>query len=108
MAANLLSALASAAVLERCANRDASFLRVTPRFLSHAEETGLRLRMNGTASHSTHPAHVLAAALATWDDFHRDPNQGATMLVDLLEARGQLGALRPVFPALEQFTPIAA
>ena len=54
------------------------------------------------------PASTLAYALLAWDGYGADPHQGALVLVDLLEERGQLGALRPVFPLLEQFGTAAA
>ncbi|HUR25521.1 MAG TPA: hypothetical protein VM327_05855 [Candidatus Thermoplasmatota archaeon] len=100
-----LSALAAAGVLERCSGRGRAYLRVTPRFLAHAEDAAARLRLNGRA---TGPAGTLVSALLAWDGFDHDPHQGALVLVDLLEERGQLGALRPVFPLLEQFGSVAA
>jgi hypothetical protein len=100
-----LSALASAGVLERCSGRGRAYLRVTPRFLAHAEDAAARLRLQGRA---TSPAGTLATALLAWDGYDHDPHSGALLLVDLLEERGQLGALRPVFPLLEQFGSVAA
>jgi hypothetical protein len=100
-----LSALATAGVLERCSGRGRAFLRVTPRFLAHAEDAANRLRLQGRA---TGPTSTLATALLGWDGYDHDPHQGALVLVDLLEERGQLGALRPVFPLLEQFGSVAA
>lgn len=104
-APTILSALAAAGVLERPGSRRGAFLRVTPRFLAHAEETSNRLRLLGRAHD---PATVLDAALAAWDDYGHDPHQGAALLVDFLDGRSQLGALQPVFPALEAFVPAAA
>jgi len=103
--ANPLSDLAAAGVLERCSGRGRAFLRVAPRFLAHAEDAAARLRLQGRA---TGPAGTLAFALLGWDGYDSDPHQGALVLVDLLEERGQLGALRPVFPLLEQFGSVAA
>lgn len=104
----LLSAMCSAAVLERTpgrSGRSGTYLRVTPRFLAHAEESSSRLSTNGR---STTPAAALAFALSAWDEYRHDPHSGALLLVDLLEERGQLGLLRPVFPMLEQFAQAAA
>ena len=100
-----LSALAASGVLERCSSRGRAYLRVTPRFLAHAEDAAARLRLHGRA---TGPAGTLTSALLAWDGYTHDPHQGALVLVDLLEERGQLGALRPVFPLLEQFGSVAA
>lgn len=102
---NLLAVLAQAEVLERCHGRGRTFLRVTPRFLAHAEGASARLKLQGR---HTGPAAALASALLSWDGYEHDPHQGALVLVDLLEERGQLGALRPVFPLLEQFGSVAA
>lgn len=102
---NLLAQLTQADVLERCHGRGRTFLRVTPRFLAHAEESAARLKLAGR---HTGPSAALAQALLTWDDFQHDPHQAALVLVDLLEERGQLGSLRPVFPLLEQFGSVAA
>lgn len=101
----LLSALSMAGVLERPSSRRGAFLRVSPRFLDHAEATAARLRQHGRA---TAPANVLQAALASWDDYRHDPQQGALLLEDFLDGRSQFGALQPVFPALEAFAPAAA
>lgn len=103
-ASTLLSALSAAGVLERPGSRRGAFLRVTPRFLDHAEATGARLRLAGRAAS---PASVLHAALAGWDDYRQDPYQGALLLADFLDGHGQFGSLQPVFPALESF-PAAA
>jgi hypothetical protein len=103
-AATLLSALSAAGVLERPSSRRGAFLRVTPRFLDHAERTAARLRLTGRPAQ---PASVLDAALATWDDYRHDPHQGALLLVDFLDGRSQLGGLQPVFPALEAFSAAA-
>lgn len=102
---NPLSALAGAGVLERCSGRGRAYLRVTPRFLAHAEDCAARLRLQGRA---TGPTGTLAFALLAWDGYDHDANQGALVLVDLLEERSQLGALRPVFPLLEQYGSVAA
>jgi hypothetical protein len=106
--ANLLSVLTQADILERCPGRGdtrGTYLRVTPRFLAHAESAAARLKLQGR---HTGPTAALANALLSWDAYEHDPNQGALELVDLLEERGQLGALRPVFPLLEQFGSVAA
>lgn len=102
---NPLSALAGAGVLERCSGRGRAYLRVAPRFLAHAEDCAARLRLQGRSSG---PTGTLASALLGWDGYDHDPHQGALVLVDLLEERGQLGALRPVFPLLEEFATAAA
>lgn len=103
--ATLLSALSAAGVLERPRSRRGAFLRVTHRFLDHAEKTAARLRATG---HAPAPTGFLEAALATWDEYGHDPRQGALLLVDFLDGRGQWGSLQPAFPALEQFIQIAA
>ena len=95
---HLLAALTNAGVLER-AGSPRTTLRVSPRFLSHAESTGARRRL---LPHDTTRA-VLQAALATWDDYAQDTHAGANVLETLLDERGQLGALRPQFPILERF-----
>jgi len=98
-----LSALTDAGVLERTGH-PRSTLRVTPRFLAHAEATAARRRLlahDGTRS-------VLQAALATWDDYAHDARVGADLLERLLDERGQLGSLRPQFPILERFAQAAA
>lgn len=105
MAATLLSALSAAGILERPGSRRGAFLRVTPRFLAHAEAWAGRLHATGR---SAPPAVVLDAALATWDTYHHDPRQGALLLVDFLDGRSQWGGLQPVFPALEAFPSAAA
>lgn len=102
---NLLAQLTQADVLERCHGRGGTYLRVTPRFLAHAESAAARLKLQGR---HTGPTAALAQALLAWDAYTHDPHQGALVLVDLLEERGQLGALRPVFPLLEQFGSVAA
>ena len=102
---NLLAQLTQADVLERCHGRGRTYLRVTPRFLAHAEVQAARLKLQGR---HTGPTTALAQALLTWDAYEHDPQQAALVLVDLLEERGQLGALRPVFPLLEQFGSVAA
>lgn len=101
----LLSALSAAGILERPASRRGAFLRVNPRFLAHAETTAVRLRQQ---SRDATPAAVLQSALGAWDDYHHDPREGAHLLVDFLDGRSQLGALQPVFPALEQFALASA
>lgn len=104
-ASTLLSALSSAGVLERPGSRRGAFLRVTPRFLAHAEATAARLRVSGRPNA---PAAVLDHALSTWDDYRHDPHQGALLLVDFLDGRSQFGSLQPVFPALDAFAQAAA
>ncbi len=94
-APTLLSALAAAGVLERPGSRRGAFLRVTPRFLAHAETHAARLR--GLARPHD-PAAVLDASLATWDGYAGDPRQGAILLVEFLDGHGQFGSLQPVFP----------
>jgi hypothetical protein len=101
----LLSALCGAGILERTSARQGPYLRVTPRFLSHAETTAARLRLQGRPND---PCSTLASALLEWDEYQHDPQQGALVLVDLLDERDQLGSLRPVFPGLEQFVQVAA
>lgn len=102
MAQNLLAALALAGVLQRAPG--ARGLRVTHRFLAHAEGTAGRFRMLGLAGDES---DVLANALSTWDDYRQDPRAGAGLLRDMLADRDQLGSLRPVFPAIESFSAAA-
>ncbi|MEA3203877.1 MAG: hypothetical protein QOI63_1557 [Thermoplasmata archaeon] len=91
-------------VLEQSRGRGASTLRVTPRFLAHAEEAAARLfqeaRFLGVA-------HALETALSTWDGYDHAVRPAALFLVDFLGEREQFGGLRPVFPALEQFAVAA-
>ena len=103
-ASTLLSALSAAGVLERPGSRRGAFLRVTPRFLDHAEAVAARMRHTGQPAA---PAAVLDAALAGWDAYRHDPHQGALLLADFLDGHGQFGSLQPVFPALEAFTAAA-
>ncbi len=102
MAQNLLAALALAGILQRAPG--ARRLRVNPRFLAHAEGTAGRYRTLGLTGDEY---DVLAAALGTWDDFRQDPRAAASMLREMLADRDQLGALRPVFPAIETFSAAA-
>ncbi len=102
MAQNLLASLALAGVLQRAPA--ARGLRVTHRFLAHAEGTAGRFRTLGLTGDE---CDVLAAALSTWDDFRQDPRAGAALLRDMLADRDQLGALRPVFPGLDTFSAAA-
>ncbi len=103
MASNLLARLTVAGAIERTGGRTGTRLRVAPRFLAHAEATVARLQ--GRGQRST-PAVALAAALTTWDEFHGDCRQAADFLLEFMEAHDQMGALRPVFPALERFAPV--
>jgi hypothetical protein len=103
--ATLLSALCAAGVLERTPARGGTYLRVSPRFLAHAEASSSRLRVQGLPAT---PGASLSTALTSWDGFTQDPLAAADLLLEILEARNQLGGLRPVFPMLEQFAPIAA
>lgn len=104
MGSNLLAALAAAGILERTGPGRA-VLRASPRFLAHAEGTAGRLRLQGR---STGAEAALEAALVTWDGYRHSPLAGARFLREFLEERNQLGAVVPVFPALETFTPQAA
>ncbi|MGB0651797.1 MAG: hypothetical protein ACPGQL_01235 [Thermoplasmatota archaeon] len=99
MAGNLLASLTLAGVLQRRGGRSGSRLRVAPRFLDHAERQ---------AATRADPVRALEDALVTWDGYANDVRLGARLLHDLLAERDQLGALRPVFPALESFTTAAA
>lgn len=102
----LLSALSSAGILERPGSRRGAFLRVSPRFLAHAEATAARCRARGMPAT---PGPMLQAALGAWDEYRSDPREGADLLLDFLDGRSQFGALQPVFPALEHFaSPPAA
>jgi hypothetical protein len=98
MAQNLLAALALAGVVER--SNKARTLRVSPRFMAHAEGTAGRLRLLGL---HLQEKDVLHSALSTWDEFHQDAWPAAGFLAQIMTDRDQMGALRPVFPALEAF-----
>ncbi len=104
MADHLLAALSRAGVLERAAVRGRSHLRVSPRFLAHAEEAAARIP---SAPHVRSDS-VLEAALATWDTFQNDVRAGAAFLQEFLGERHQFGHLRPVFPVLESYARAAA
>lgn len=101
---SLLSALTRCGILEQSRRRGAVALRVSPRFLAHAETTAARLfdqaRFLGVA-------HALESALLAWDGSPPDVRQAALLLARFLDEREQFGALRPVFPALEQFAVAA-
>jgi hypothetical protein len=101
---NPMAALTRCGVLEQSRGRGACTLRVSPRFLAHAEETAARLfqqaRFLGVA-------HALETALSAWDGYEHDVRPAAAFLVEFLGEREQFGGLRPVFPVLEQFTAAA-
>src|SRR5438270_12725939 len=101
---NPMSSLTQSGILEQSRGRGACTLRVSPRFLAHAEETAARLfqqaRFLGVA-------HALEAALASWDGYDHAVRPAALFLADFLDNRDQMGNLRPVFPALEQFAVAA-
>jgi hypothetical protein len=105
MTQHILSHLTAAGILERAGGRGNAYLRVTPRFLSHAEGTAGRLRLR-TGHDDEHAA--LETALATWDHHVHNPYQGALFLRDLLLERGQLGRVRSFFPAIEAFAAAGA
>src|ERR1041385_4175923 len=96
---NPMAALTRCGVLEQSRGRGACTLRVSPRFLAHAEETAARLFEQARFLGVT---HALEAALSTWDYGHA-VRPAALFLADFLGEREQFGGLRPVFPALEQF-----
>lgn len=100
MGRTVLSQLADAGVLERRAT-----LRVSRRFLDHAEATDARLRAQGRWMG---PAVSLQAALGTWDDYLHDVRHGALALWEFMAEHHQAGSLQPVFPALEGFAVPAA
>ena len=97
MAGSLLASLAAAGVVERAGPRRA-VLRVTTRFLAHAEGTAGRLRTLGRVDDR---ATVLEVALATWDGYHNAAHGGARILADLLGDREQFGNVFPVFAAMD-------
>jgi hypothetical protein len=101
---NPMAALTQCGVLEQSRGRGACTLRVSPRFLAHAEETAARLFEQARFLGVT---HALEAALAAWDGYGHAVRPAALFLTDFLDERGQFGGLRPVFPALEQFTAAA-
>lgn len=86
----LLTRLALAGIVERAGPRR-SVLRVTPRFLAHAEGTAGRLRMLGLGT----PHNVLQTALETWGDASLAPRRGADYLLELMRDRDQMGTLLP-------------
>lgn len=101
----LLGHLTAAGILERAGGKGAAYLRVTPRFLSHAEGTAGRLRLQ-TGVDDEHAA--LQSALSTWDGYRLNAYQGALFLRDLLEERGQLGTLQRTFMVLDSFAVAGA
>ena len=95
MSRNTMALLAQAGVLERRGG-----LRVSARFLAHAESTASRLRQQGRWFG---PADGLQAALGTWDDYLHDVRQGALVLWEFMADHHQAGGLQPVFPALDAY-----
>jgi hypothetical protein len=99
-----LATLTRCGVLEQSRGRGACTLRVSPRFLAHAEETAARLfeqaRFLGVA-------HALETALSSWDGYDHAVRPAALFLADFLGEREQMGSLCPVFPVLEQFAVAA-
>ena len=96
MPKSLLPALLQSGVLERHGGR----LRVTPRFAAHADATAHRLR---AAGRWTDPASSIEAALGTWDDYLFDVRSGGLALGEFMADHHQVGAVQPVFPAIEAF-----
>lgn len=88
--ANVLASLCAHGVLERPAGRP---LRVSPRFLAHAEGTAGRMRILGMDADA-----ALDAALTEWTGQRDDAARA--VLMELLGRQEQWGALRPVFPAI--------
>lgn len=95
MQRSVLSLLTDAGVIER-----RGVLRVTSRFLAHAEATAERLRSQGRWMG---PADGLQVALGTWDEYMHDVRQASLVLWEFMAQRDQAGRLQPVFPALEGF-----
>lgn len=102
--AHSLAALTRCGVLEQSRGRGACVLRVSPRFLAHAEATAARLSQQGRLMGVQ---HALESALSTWDDTDDDMRPAAGFLADFLGQRDQFGGLRPVFPSLEHFAVAA-
>jgi hypothetical protein len=100
MASSPLSTLTRCGILEHSRGRATAALRVSPRFLSHAETTAARLLQE---ARFLGVAHALEAALSSWDDYPHDVRPAALFLAEFLDGRDQLGALQPVFPVLEGF-----
>ncbi|MEA3144286.1 MAG: hypothetical protein QOG31_1610 [Thermoplasmata archaeon] len=101
---NPMAALTRCGVLEQSRGRGACTLRVSPRFLAHAEATAARLFQQGRFMGV---AHTLETALTAWDGSPPDVRHVAHFLAQFLDEREQMGGLRPVFPALEQFSAAA-
>lgn len=101
MASSLLASLSLAGIIQRAGRHRT--LRVSPRFMAHAEQAATELASRGVQE----PAEVLRSALCTWDEYRHDPDSGARFLLRIMEDREQLGSLRPVFPPLEQFVAAA-
>ncbi len=99
MSSHLLADLARSGVLEYNRSRAGSVLRPSPRFMAHAEQTAGRLGAHASLG----AVAILENALATWDEHGLGLRDAARFLADFLGERDQLGALRPVFPVLEQF-----
>ena len=100
-----LATLVHAGILERAPSRAGSRLRVTPRFLAHAEDAAGRLALHGYAAA---PSLALERAISTWDAAPHDAVREAAFLREFLGDRGQFGALQPVFPAIESYARASA
>jgi hypothetical protein len=97
---NPMALLTRSGILEQSRGRSTLTLRVSPRFLAHAEQTSARLAQQGR---HLGIAHALETALSAWDDYRHDVRPAALFLAEFLNEREQMGGLRPVFPSLEHF-----
>ncbi len=97
--AHVLASLALSGIVER-SGPGRSVLRVSARFLAHAEGTAGRLRLHAHAGHQD----VLEAALLSWDDFHHDEREGARVLARMID--DQWGV--PSFGTLDPFAAASA
>jgi hypothetical protein len=78
MAGSVLAALLSAGIIERAGAMRT--LRLTARFLAHAEGTAGRLRV---ICRIDDRSAAIETALATWVELHAQPDHAASIVMDL-------------------------
>lgn len=98
--AHVLASLALNGIVERSGPRKA-VLRVTPRFLAHAEGTAGRLRLQAPAASQD---EVLEAALLSWDGFGHDARLAAQVLARMIDDHWGM----PLFGTLDPFAAASA
>lgn len=90
MSSALLGHLAAHGIIERAGPRRTT-LRVTPRFLAHAEGTAGRHHvLHGAID----PRRALKDAIETWGGLGVAADLAVATLYELMDARGQWGRLR--------------